>query len=808
MQGFLGELGLALRTLGRHKAFAALAILLLALGMGANAAMFGVVRSVLVSDLRFPDPDRTLRLRDGQRDPGGAVRSFNASSRHVLSLREKATAFDAIIALSGDSVTLTGGGRPERVSVVSYAGEWGPTLGARPILGREFTAEEQRQGGLSGVAQVSYALWQRRFGGDPGVLGALLDLGPRAFTIVGVLPRGFRFPYDADVWIPHALDPGDTVRDFAVFAHLRAGLTPVDARADLERVARLVREEFPDTPPGYTIDAMSLRQNLTDHQEGAMLAVAWVVGLLMALASISVASLLLVRATLRRKELAIRRALGATRGRQLRELLAESLVLASLGWAVGLLLASWFGRVTSLLVPSNIADQLGLASPSLDTPVVLATLGAAIATGLLAGCLPAVLGSRVEPQETLAEGGHGGSTGRSGRRLMGGLVAAEVAVGFVLLAGAGLMLQNFLRLEARALGFDPRGLLTLKVTPPWQDYPNAERRAALARELLAGLRSLPAVEAAGITTVNPLGGGTWSAAVVVDGLNSGPRDEPFTVNHRLVTPGLLSTMGIPILRGRDFGRADTATSEPVVIVSAAMASRFFRGREALGSRVRLARAGSPWLRIVGVSGDVADARDPGDPVESWYMPLDQQAGSRASENFYLMVRTKATASALVPAIEERILGLDRSLVAYEVSSLDRYYADSLSRERLGAGFMGAFGAFGLLVASLGVFAVLALSVTQRTHEVGLRMALGARSGDVLRLILGEGVALITLGLAIGLPLALILNRILAPHLAALSGISWSPVGIAAIVFLLSGALGAWGPARRAAALLPITALHR
>jgi predicted permease len=792
----------------RRPTFVVVAALTLAVGIGANTSMVGVLHTVLFADLRFPDPDRILRLRDAQIEPGGATHSFNASARHATAMQERNTVFDGIVSLSAESLTLSDGPRPERVSVVSCTEGWTATLGVHPILGRPFAADEYFQGREGKVAQVSYGLWQRHFGGDPNVLGRSIRIGSDTFVVVGVLQRGFRFPYDADVWIPLRLNPQDALRDFAVFAHMRPRVTLRDVHADLGRIAASVRAEYADTTPGYAITAMTLRQNLTDNQEGAIVAVGCVMAFLLALASINVANLLFVNAVHRRKELAIRRALGASRLRQLRQLLTESLALSCVGCAGGIVLSAWFNRAAGLLVPSNISEQLGLGDAPLDLPLLCVACLLALAVGVTSGVVPALLGSRRDLALNLNEGGRSGdAAGGGGRGLLGGLVVSEVAVAFVLLAGAGLMMQNFVRLQGRGLGFEPRGLLSVKITPPWRNYGTAERRGGLVREILTKVEKLPGVVSAGVTTVNPLGGGTWTAPIVVDGLNTEAPQEPFSVNHRLVSAGLLAAMGIPIVRGRDFSPSDGPGSDPVVIVSARMAARYWPHGDALGKRLRIARAGAPWLRLIGVARDVRDAGDPGDPLETWYLPFDQQAGTRATEDIYLMVRSAADPLALVPPIEQVVWHLDPSLVPYDMGTMDSYYSHSLVRERLGARFMECFAAFGLLVAGLGIYGVMAFSVAQRTHEVGLRRALGAQTRDVLLLVIGSAMRPTAVGLAVGLAGAFTLNRLLASRLAEVRPTEWVVAGVAVVIFSVVAAMGAAIPARKAAAVEPMIALR-
>ncbi|HTS13934.1 MAG TPA: ABC transporter permease [Candidatus Limnocylindrales bacterium] len=808
MYSFWQDLRYATRLLRRNPGFSAIVVLTLALGIAGNTTIFSLVDTVFFRPLPFPEPERTVRVLETLTSPDGHKSTFGMHCQSVLSTEEQNHVFDRMVALSGQSMTLLGQGDPERVSVVLQSAGWAETLAVRPMIGREFTPEEEKLGTNSGVALIGYGLWQRRFGGESTILSRSVNLDGRSYRIVGVMPQGFRFPYGADLWVPSVVDPTDKVTEYAVFAHLKPGVTRAQVQDDLDAIAGRIRKQFTSTSPGYGLGTITLRENLVDNQDSTMLALLCVVGFLLLLACVNVANLLLARSVTRAKEFAIRSALGASRARQLRQLLAESLLLAVLGCVCGVTLAVWLSQFVVTLLPSDISRQLGMASSTIDVRVLGFALAVSLLAGVLAGAAPALTGARNATQDELKEGGRSSdATGRGASRALNAFVIAEVGLALVLLVAAGVMLENFERLQHRELGFNPRKLLTLSLTPSDAAFPLGPTRSALFDRVLGEVRRTPGVEAAALTTVNPLGGGTWSASVAIQGMDPTGSNAAYYLNHRLVSPGLFQTMGIPLLRGRVFAEQDTATSEPVAIVSAETAERFWPHQDALGKQIRFARPNNPWMTVVGIVGNVRDAGDPGSPTETWYLPYDQHAETGAAESVYLMVRTRGEPSALAPEVESAIWRVSKSLAAYDVSAMDHYYSESLQRERLGAKLMIAFGIFGLLLAALGVYGVMAFAVVRRTREFGVRMAMGADRDAILRLVLRRGLRLAVAGLVIGAAIAAALNRVLASLLAEVHSIEPATVAIAGGVLLVVALAACYAPARRASRMDPLEALR-
>jgi putative ABC transport system permease protein len=798
----------ASRLLTRAPGFAAIVILTLALGIGGNTAIFSLVDTVFFRSLPIRQPDRVLRLLDSQVGPDGHRRTYGMHTRNISVLRESNTAFDSIVALSGADLTLTGGESPERVNAVYRSGEWDKTLTVGPILGREFTPEEERQGIDSGSALISYALWHRHFGAAPTILGRHLQLGERAYSVVGVLPKGFNFPYDADVWIPFVINPADDSRDFAVFARLRDGITAAQANEALSRITMQIKSRYPQTLPGYALSSITLRQNLSDNQESTMLALLCVVGFLLLLACVNVANLLLARSVTRSKEFAIRAALGASRARQIQHALTESLLLSVLGCAAGLILSLWLDQYMLTLIPSNISKQLGLIKPVMDVRVLGFAFFVSLFAGGLAGLIPALTTSVMDVNENLKEGGRSGEAASPGaRRVLSGFVVAETALALVLLTGAALMLENFQRLQHRDLGFDTHQLLTLEVSPPEAEYSAGPRKLALARRALEEIKNTPAIADAAITTVNPLGGTNWGIAVVTEEMANANSSGSFSLHHRLVTPELFSTMRIPLLRGRSFTWQDDERGLPVAVLSDETARHFWPGQNPLGKRVRSATPGSPWLSVVGIVGDVHDAGDPGDPPETWYLPLAQHAATPAAHDLIFMVRAQTDALSAVTNVQQAIWRVDKNLATYDVAAMDRYYSASLERERLGARVMTFFGAFGLLLAALGVYGVMSFVVTQRTREIGVRIAMGAGARSIAYLVLSRGLRLAALGLVLGVMASLFLNRVLRFFLAGVQPIEFPVVMFASLGLLLVAFLSCYWPSRRASRMDPLRALR-
>jgi putative ABC transport system permease protein len=806
LDSFWFDLKHATRILTRTPRETAIAIAILSIGIGANAAMFSAIKSVVLQPLPFRDPDRLIRLRDSMTSADGQVHAVNMSSRDVLAVQARATVFDGVAAFSGENLTMLGVDRAERVSVVFQSAGALHVVGApAPALGRHFTSEEERDGLESGVALVSYTFWQTRLGGTPDVLGTSVRLGGRSTAIVGVMPPDYAFPYDAQFWLPFVIDPDDRARDFAVLARMRPGVTIDQARSALARVAADVRQTFPDAAHTYGIEVMTIRQNLVGQQDAPLRALAAIVIVLLLIACVNVATMLLARAVGRRREFAVRQALGASRARHARQMLSESVLLTLAGCASGLLVTAWVGPLTSTLFPRVLSGQLGVKAPALDWRVFVFAVAASLASAVIAAIVPAFGAWTRSPQAVLVDGNRTLSAAPHGRRLLGALVVVETLLTLVLLAGAGLVIRHFIRLESEPLGFDARGLLTVEVAPSQTAY-DGPRRTELMRAIIEKIRAVPGALDAAATTVNPLGGGTWAAPTITEDAAARDPEAVFNVNHRLVTPGLFEAMKIPLLRGRTFTEQDADGRQPVAVISDRLAQRFWPARDPIGQRIRIARPNTQWQTVIGVVGDVSDSHDPGVPSETWYLPLAQNATSPAAEKFNLMIRTGGDPLALVPDVQRAVAAVDKTLPAYGAVAMDAYRSDTLRRERASAAFMLGFGAFGLALAALGVYGVMAFTVAHRTAEIGLRIALGAQRRDIVPLVLRRGVALVAIGSMAGLGIAGAVNRALSSVLAEAPGVDGIVLIGAAALILAVSAVACLVPALGAARLEPIAAL--
>jgi len=807
LSAFLQDLRFAVRLLRRSPRTTAIATAILGLGIGANTAMFSAINHVLWRPFPFRDEARLVRLREMVTAADGTAHPFNMSSPAVAAVRDSARdVFEDLVAMSGQSMTLAGADVPERVSVVLQTEGFDATLDVAPLLGRRLSDDEARRGLDAGVALVSHATWETRFGRSPAAIGSTVRLDDRVFTIVGVMPPQYAFPYDAQFWLPWRLDPADRSRDFAVWARARPGVSAAQMADTMARVAARARRERPDLPPGYGFEVRGIRENLLGGQERPLVAVAEIVGLMLLIASVNVATLLVARAVARREEFGVRAALGQSRARLCGQLIAESLALAAIGCGAGLLLAAWLAPLTAAFVPQVLRGQLGLVAPRTDWRVAAFAAAVSAASAIAAGAAPAISMLRADAHAALGGSPRTMSGGRAGRRVLAGLVVAETALTLVLLTGAGLVVRNFVRLQTQPLGFEARGLLAIELTPP-PAYADAAR-ASLLRRVVDEISSAPGVVRAAATTVNPLGGGTWGATIVSDEIAAREPEAVVNVNHRLITPGLLETMGTPVLRGRALSADDRAGTQAVVVVSDRLARRLWPGGEAVGRRLRLTRAGSPWLTVVGVAGDVSDSHDPGVPNETMYLPFDQHADSAAAAHVYLMIRSGGPPLAVVADVRRAAARVDPTLAPYAPVAMDAYLTESIGRERTSAAFMTAFGVFGLLLAALGVYGVMALTVAQRRVEFGIRLALGARPSDIVPLVLRRTLAQLGAGLALGAVAAAALARAISALLTGVGALDAATLAVAAASMLAAGVAACVLPALAAGRLDPVEALKR
>jgi predicted permease len=777
------------RMMARQPGFTIVAVLTLALGIGANTAIFSVVNSVLLRPLPYQDADRLVWLWDSN-PSSGQLRS-PSSGPNFDDWRRHSSSFEYMAAFTGWSFNLTGAGEPERLQGVMASPELFPMLGIKPVLGRTFTPEEEGAGSHR-VVMISQGLWQRRFGGDPGVLGGPVTLNGESYTIIGVTPPDFRLPYPAEVWTPLALDvlrPGRGSHFISVLARLKPGVSIGQAQADMDDITAELGRQHPGTNTGWGVELQPLHERLVGEAEQALWLLLVAVGLVLLIACVNVANLLLARASTRRKEVAIRTALGAGRARLTRQFLTEVMLVALAGGGCGLLLAYWG---VDLLVALNPRDLPRAEEVGLDSRVLCFTLAVSVLTGLGFGLVPAVLGSKVDLHESLKEGSRSATTGRRRGRVQGLLVVSEIALAVVLLVGAGLMVKSLLRLTEVDLGFDPEGVLTMHISLPQAKYSERESQAAFYEVLLQRVRNLPGVQAAGTVSPLPLTGGS-NQEIFVEGRPLPVPNQGYITNLQLCSPDYFGAMRIPLMKGRFFDERDTDKSRPIVIINETFARRFWPDEDPLGKRISFSGPEGSWSEIVGVARDTRHQRLDSEVGLQTYRPYSQSPIPYAA----LVTKLNSDPSALASSIKREVLGLDASLPVYSVRPMREVISRTLAPRRLQMTVLGVFAAIALTLAAVGIYGVMSYTVSQRAHEIRIRMALGAQVGDVVKLVIGQGMRLALSGLVLGLVCAFGLTRLIESLLFGVS--ATDPLTYIEIAFLLTAVAftACYLPARRA-----------
>jgi len=795
------DLRFSLRMFRRSPGLTLAVVVTLGIGIGGASAVFETFYTVYRSALPFHDGDRLVRLRSYVLGPEGEQQAYNFPPRDAVVVREGNRTLTGLVAMNGGSLALPGEGSPERVEAVGVTAGWSALLGVEPELGRSFTADEEAAGASAGVALISHSLWQRRLGGDPSVAGRTLAVDGGALTIVGVMPPRFNYPYAAEIWTPLRLDPTDArSHDLNAVARMREGVDLEAVRADMARIYGALREASPGTAADEGIQVTTVRQDFIRDDGRMVQALLVAVAFFLLLACVNVANLLAAHFVARRREMGIRAALGAGAARQLRQTLTETLALFLAGGAAGLLLAGWLTDVLLVLLPNVFRTELNVGAPGVGAPAAGFALATALLAGGISGAAAAHRGSRGALRQVLHEGGRGASAG--GARIQDALVVAELALSMVLLVGAGVMFDHFRRLSREDLGFEPQGVETLQVSLEAERYAEGQARLGVVRSLEARLASLPGVEGVGVTSVNPLCCGDWGAAVEIEGRPPPPDGTPLHIAHRYVTPGYFATMEIPVLRGRIFPGADRPGGELEVMVDANMARRHWPGEDPVGKRIRIARDGEPWRTVVGVVGAIEAA---GDYDEGWYLPFYQEPMGRSNEMLHIMARLQD--EGLVTDVRRAIAQVDPDLPVFEVASMSDLRSRNLSQDRLGAVMTAAFAAFGLLLATVGLYSLMAYLVGLRTREIGTRIALGASGADVLGLVLTRAGKLVVAGSAAGLVLALALNHVLRGIVVGVRMAGPDLVFPILVVLLAVGGGAVLVPALRAVRVDPVRAFR-
>jgi putative ABC transport system permease protein len=802
----------ALRSISARPAFSSLIVLTLALGIGLNSAVFSIVDGMLFRAMSYKDSDRLYRILEFSQGAGsgeGPGQLYFGSYQGFLAFREGCPSFDQVEAMASFFYNITGGKGPESAPGAEVSEGFFTMLGAKAALGRLFVPEDNKPGAPP-VAVLGQQVWKRRFGGDPGVLGRSIVLNGKAHTIVGVMEPGFFYRVPSDLWVPLTINPSDppyppATRYLIVSGHMRPGATLEAAKREAQTVMDRLGQEYPASHANWGTIVHTVRDNLMGDMKPALLTLLAAAGFLLLIACSNVSNLLLNRVVRQRGELALRSALGASRGALIRQIVTESTLLALIGGALGLTLATAFIRILPKISPTQVPL---LREVHIDSRVILFSILVSLLCGLLPGLFVAIRGSRLDLFSQLKDIGDRASAGVESRRLQSGLVVAGVALTLVLLVCCGLVLKSFARLSATSPGFVPENVLMAEITLPSWKYEKPEQIRTFWRNLLPRIESLPGVVAAGTTHVLPLNDFPTTINFDIPGRPSASESEILNAMFRKVTPGFFSAMRTQLISGRVFEERDDENHPRVAIVSREMARRFWPNADPLGKQIIRKRVtGDETLTVVGVLSDTQD-KAPGTAFgNAIYIPFWQDPKSN-KPSVHLMVRTQSEPLGLAQAITREVLAIDPDQPVDKIVTMDQWVYNSLSRKRFSTWILTMFAALAAILSALGIYSVLSYSVSRRQKEMGVRLAFGARARDVIRIVILQGMWLTAIGIVIGLVLAVALSRLLASQLyqvkpsdpAVFVGIV---VGLSAVAFL-----ACYLPARRAARVDPLRSLKQ
>jgi putative ABC transport system permease protein len=808
MDAFLRDIQYSFRRLRKSPAFTAIVVLTLALGIGANTAIFSVVDTVLLRPLPYRDPGALVSIIHFY--PSLNDMEAPVSSRGFRDYRDKTSSFSLVAVETGFGANLTGAGEPERVPGVRVSGDWFGVLGVRPLLGRTLTRDDD-QPGKEHVIVISHGLWTRLFAAKPDAVGKTIELNSEQYQVVGVMPPGFYsfFSRRADIFAPLALtqaqfNGGYTNEYLNATARLKPGVTLQTAQAEMTAFADNLKRALPDNfAPKWTLKLRALDDIATGKARLTLVVLLGAVGFVLLIACANVANLLLARAAIRIKEVAIRSALGADRRSLIRQLLTESVMLALAGGLLGLGIARWGVKSLVALFPDlPRASEIGV-----DGTVMAFTLAVSVATGLLFGLAPALQTSATHLQETLRDGGRAGAADFAGRGLRRALVVAEVALSLTLLIGAGLLIKSVGRLQEVSPGFDPSNVLVFNLNLPSVKYPSDTSQFLFARQLSPRLNAIPGVKAAGVTTVLPFGGGWSTASINVENYVTPPGQNGPWGDIRSVSPKFFEALRIPLKRGRFFTDADDQNAPPVTIIDEVFARKYFPNADAVGKRITFgARRGttdSTWITIVGVVGHAAHEALDAEPRIQYYFPTTQ-SGTRGMT---VVMRTDGAPFTMLSAAKAAVHEIDANLPLSGVNTMEKLVDASIGQRKLSMILLGVFSAIAVVLASIGIYGVMSYSVTQRTRELGVRMALGAERHRVLGLVVGQGMTLAGLGVAIGLVGAFALTRFLSSQLFDVGATDPATFVLVSTLLIGIALLATLVPAMRATRVDPVVALR-
>ncbi|HVG17890.1 MAG TPA: ABC transporter permease [Blastocatellia bacterium] len=815
MDNLLQDIRYSIRVLMKHPGFLAAAMVSLSLAIGANGAIFSVINAVLVRPLPFHDPDRIVKVWEMLRSKGNDRRSV--AYPNFVDWRDQNRVFEEIAAIYPTSFNLTGDQEPERVRGELVSSSYFPLLGVQAAMGRTFLPEEDATPDANPVTVISYDLWQRRYGGSRDLLGKAIKLNDREYTVVGIMPKGFKgstgdksISATADLWLPimmvSSIRPaaalGDRgVRWHEVIARLKPGVTLKQASADMDAISQHLEEQYKDTNGGRGVLIVPLRDEAFGNIRPALLVLWGAAGFVLLIACANVANLLLARATNRKREIAIRLALGANRRRLIQQLLTESVILASLGGVLGLVLASWSLSALVNMIPVTLPS---FTNVSLDIPVLIIIGLLSLLSGIFFGLAPALASSKPDFVTAIKEGSKSGPRGNNRLSLRNAFVVAEVAIALVLLVGAGLMIKSFRRIQAVDPGFSPDRLLSMRINLPPKRY-TTPQALAFARQLTERIQPMPSVESFSLASDIPLGEISNAMYALVEGRPADSPNSESRVYHHRVSPHFFTTMGIPVLQGRDFNEQDSEQSLKTVIIDQTLAKNLWPGEDPLGKRIKAGAPDSPWMTIVGVVGDVKYRGVPNNPDSDpdVYMPLYQ--GS--SLTLFMLARTNVDPSQMISSLKREVQGLDPQLTVFNIATMQARIDNETSHSRFNAQLLAILSMLALALAMVGIYSVINYSVTQRYHEIGIRMALGAQRTDILKLVVGQGMVLVITGIIIGLTLAFISTRLLGAMLYGISGTDWFTYLETSLLLAAVAATACYVPAHRASKVDPIVVLR-
>jgi predicted permease len=809
VETFMQDVRFGVRMLRKHLGFTLVAVLTLALGIGANTAIFSVVDSVLLRPLQYPNAERIAAIQE-LNEKGSRVQVTPAN---FLDWRAQNTVFEDLAAIYARTANLSAADESERIDLAMTSTNFFQVFGVRPQAGRFFLPEEE-MAGHNPVVVISYGLWQRHFGGDPSLVGKSIMLDGQAYTVVGVAPAGFQHPDKTEAWIPpfqrvptmSAQMDIERARGFgflSAVALLKPGVSVKQAHDEMTAITARLRAQYPDSNNNRFNRVVSLQTHLVGESSAALLLLLGAVSLLLLIACANVANLLLARAASRHKEIAVRLALGATRLRLVRQLLVESVLLSLVGGVFGLLIGWWGVDLIRRLLPAGFPRAQTI---DVDLRVLGFTLLVSIGTGIVFGLVPALQSTNPDVNEALKESGRSSAGGVRRNRVRSLLIVSEVALSLVLLIGAGLLFRSFMSLRAVELGFRPQSMLTFRLSPSGPNFRQDAQYTAFYSQVAERIKTLPGVEAVGIINSLPLTKG-WTTSIMVQGRPPLRRDQWPPVNYRSVSPDYFRAVNVPVLKGRTFDERDNDKSPVTVMVNQSLARRDFPGEEPIGQRLNFGAVGKDgqpvWFEIVGVVADVRNLELNSEPTPEIYTCYLQDPFAGMS----YVVRSQVEPESLVPAVREAVRQVDRAQPVAEIRKMEQIVSEAAAQPRFNSLLLGLFASLALLLAAAGIYGVMSYTVTQRTHEIGVRMALGAQTRDVFRLVVGQCMRLTLVGLALGLVCAFALTRVMATLLYGVKPTDPSTFAGGALLLVLVALLSCYMPARRATKVDPLVALR-